>query len=136
MPTTNIKHRFGFDGIPYSEDRTIDRPATPSVWTNKESIRTRITRIRITYGGGLGGANIDEYVLRFPSERLSDPFVTLTRYADKKEFTVNTSNIVLLEDFEVISKEIISENEYFGKGQYDLDYLCEPGVNLKFINKL
>lgn len=79
----------------YLKNPELGKEYTPSKWMgNPEYVK--ITRLKMTCGGGLGGQSWYEYVYRqkIPSNQIA----AFTRY-DGKEIHINTSYVVEAEDF-------------------------------------
>ena len=76
----------------------ITRWKSPSSFTGAPEL-TQVTRITMTCGGGMGGAQWDEYVLR--TARFPEGVTSYTRY-DGKEIRLNSAYMVKAEDFTLV----------------------------------
>lgn len=82
----------------YVEDAKLCKPKTPSKWKCFPEY-TLITKVRMTCGGGLGGASWYEYVYRL-DEIPTNKIIEVKRY-DGKMIRLNTAYVVSTEDFKL-----------------------------------
>lgn len=85
-----------FEQFKYMENPMLGREYTPSKWDGLPTYK-QITRLRMTAGGGMGGACWYEYVDRL-AEIPSNEMIEVKRY-DGKWIRINTSYVVYSEDF-------------------------------------
>ena len=115
----------------YRKDARLGKEYTPSEWAGEPEY-TKITRISMTSGGGMGGRHWYEYVRRLP-EIPSNSIISATRY-DGKEIKINTSFIVQAEDFTLAkaSLDVTGWIEMGGNGDRFRDFyvLIDDGKEL------
>ena len=87
----------------YLESAIMNKPKTPSTWIGEPKY-TPVTRIKISCGGGMGGASWYEYVHKV-TEIPANTLVKFKRF-DGKEFMLNTSFVVCAEDFTLAKVEL------------------------------
>lgn len=85
-----------FEQFKYMKNPMLGREYTPSKWAGLPTYK-QITRLRMTAGGGMGGACWYEYVDRL-AEIPSNEMIEVKRY-DGKLIRINTSYVVHSEDF-------------------------------------
>ena len=91
----------------YIKDAKLGKEKNPSYWMGQPEYLP-ITRIKLSCGGGIGGASWYEYVYRV-NEIPSNIIVKFKRY-DGKEISINTAFIVKAEDFKLAIADLnISE---------------------------
>lgn len=108
-------------------------PKTPAAWCGNPTY-TPITRIRISCGGGMGGAQWFEYVLRHDkpdTNRLG--LAEYTRW-NGKPITINPAFIVSAEDFTLVTATYDSRNTNFAQGLYKVRLLAEDGHKITLVN--
>ena len=93
--------------IPQLKDNLIYLPCTPSRWTGEPEYK-KITRIRITTGGGIGGSKYSEYIEQ-TDDIESNKIQEFTRITGKK-VKINTRYITDLEDFILVTVKLENEN--------------------------
>ena len=95
----------------YRKDAKLGKSVTPSSWLRKPDY-TPITRIRLSCGGGMGGSSWYEYIERLENIP-SNEVIKVKRY-DGKEIYINTSWVVMAEDFKLAEALLeVSEWEEF-----------------------
>lgn len=91
----------------FLENPEFGKEYTPSKWMGDPEY-TKITRLKMTCGGGLGGQSWYEYVYR--QQIPSNQIVAFTRY-DGKEIRINTSYVVEAEDF-TLARAVLDISEW------------------------
>ena len=111
-----------FEQFKYLENPVLGREYSPSRWTGIAKYK-HITRLRMTAGGGMGGACWYEYVERL-TEIPSNQIIDVKRY-DGKQICINTSYVVCAENFKLataildisewarIRKEMVNSKTYY-----------------------
>ncbi len=87
-------------------------PKGSSKWCFKHMERTRITRLKVeSRGRGIAGESWYEYVLQ-ENDIKSNELQKFVRY-DGEVILLNTNNIVIAEDFDLVQKEYITLNDNY-----------------------
>lgn len=106
-------------------------PLSPAKWVSEPRYK-KISRIRMSCGGGLGGAQWFEYVYRVDHEELSKKFIKVERI-DGKEIIINTSNVVDIEDFTLVEAQYYNNNDNFPIGEFTATGLIEDWQIVKLV---
>ena len=113
----------------YLKGDEIRFPSTPSEWIGAPSYK-KATQLLVSYGGGMGGANMRIYVERvhdFLDNKLQN-----FKLLDGKIINVNTAFIVKAEDYTVVSAKYYNTNwEQYGT----VEYLVEDGTTVYLIDE-
>ena len=118
----------------YRKDAELGKKKNPSYWEGEPEY-TPITRIRMSCGGGMGGAQWFEYIYRL-GKIPSNTIMKVKRY-DGKVISLNTSYVVSAEDFTLAKAELnISEwraiTRDYSKDDIETYYvLIDDGAELK-----
>ena len=108
-------------------------PLSPGKWTSEPEYR-KISCIRVSCGGGMGGAQWLEYVDRINNRWLSgNKFVTIKRI-DGKEITINADNIVSVENFTLVTAKYFSSNPNYPANPYIASGLIEDWQTVELID--
>lgn len=107
-------------------------PLSPGKWISEPEYQ-KISCIRVSCGGGMGGAQWLEYVERIDRCVLNDKFATMRRI-DGKEITLNTDNIVSVEDFTLITARYYSRNPNYQGNNYIAVGLIEDWQTVELID--
>ena len=118
-----------FDKV-IKEDKLIGRPRTPGFWVSEEFELQPITALRMTCGGGMGGAQWFEYIERIPLEDLLKKDNMVVTTWDGKERFINMKYVVKAENLTIASAVYHSDNTNFKIGDYKYCYLTEDKVKL------
>lgn len=113
------------------ENNFIGYPCTPCKWTSEIRYK-KISKLLITYGGGMGGSKRIEYVERVKNIN-NDSIQSFVRF-DGKTIKYNTRYIVSIEDFTMVSIDYETTNQYH-KPKGTLNFLVEDDVQVKTINE-
>lgn len=112
---------------------TLKRPMTPSKWIGGVSYQP-ITRIKMTYGVGLGGSVWYEYIERLPLEVLANlNGGAVFKTWDGREVMLNASYMVKAEQYTVASAVLDSQNPNHPQCEYKYCYLVEDGHRLTLV---
>lgn len=111
-------------------------PMTPSKWLDTEPTYTDVLRVRMSCGGGIGGAQWYEYLCGVTFEDLicAERFIRM-KNIDGKEMMVNVNNIVEARPFKIASARLYSKNPNFTKGEYTVRYLLDPKATAQLVNR-
>lgn len=101
-------------------------PNTPSRFIGKAKI-IKVKKVKMTCGGGMGGAQWDEYLLDFPETPRHD-LVKVTNYKGEK-MTINTAYVVKIVDRQIVVVTTDSQNPtYYGKKSFYYETFCDENV--------
>lgn len=93
--------------IPQLKDNIIYLPCTPSKWTSTPKYE-KISRIRLTAAGGIGGSRWIEYIKQTDKVE-SNTIQEFTRITGKK-IRINTSYVTDIEDFILVTLKLDNQN--------------------------
>jgi len=93
--------------IPQLKDNMVYLPCTPSKWIGEPEY-TKISRIGLTAGGGMGGSRWREYVEQTDKVE-SNIIQEFTRITGKK-IKINTSYVTDIEDFILVTLKLDNRN--------------------------
>jgi len=132
MADYEFKNYFGSI---YKKD-TFGIPMTPSRWVSHNVNYMPITRIKMSCGGGLGGAQWYEYVERIPFDTFMENCdrtiaVKAIDGNDIKNKLINLRFMVSADEFTVATMKLNSQNPNFKKGIYIYRVLLEDGHKIK-----
>ena len=121
---------------PIEHDDFIGRPFTPGAWASTEKNIESISIIRMTCGGGMGGAQWKIYAKRIAYDKFTaDPnlrFMEVTTI-DDEVLLINTNYIVDVDNtISVHSIDYESENPSY-KGLFNMRYYAKDGVKLTYV---
>lgn len=103
-------------------------PNTPSRFIGKARVM-KVKRVKMTCGGGMGGASWNEYVLDFPETPKHD-LIKVTNYKGEK-MTINTAYVVKIMDSQIVAIVTDSQNPTFrGKKCFYYETPCDDNVVL------
>ena len=103
-------------------------PNTPSKFIGMAKV-IKIKKVKMTCGGGIGGASWDEYVVDFPETPKCD-LIKVTDYKGKK-MTLNTRYIVKVTDSQIVMIATDSKNpNYYGKKKFYYETPCDDDIVL------
>ena len=121
-------------------------PNTPSKFVGKAKV-IKVQKVKMTCGGGMGGASWDEYIVDFP-ESIESGLVKVTNHKGKK-MTLNTRYIVKIVDSQIVVITTDSQNPtYYGKKSFYYETPCDDDVvqcneykrgdqdNIKFLERI
>ena len=112
----------------------VGYPMTPSEWSG-EPVFTEITRVKVSCGGGMGGASWYEYVKKIPMCFNFENMIPMERI-DGKYISVNPKWIVMTEDFMFVRVPYTTKHpEYSKKPNRILEFLIEPGAEIEFVDR-
>ena len=104
-------------------------PSTPSEWIG-EPFYEPVTELLVTYGGGMGGANMRVYVERVEDLK-NNQLQRFTRRGGK-QIVLNTQYIVKAENYTVVSAKYYNTRwEQYGT----VEYLTEDGVTVYLVDE-
>lgn len=106
-------------------------PISTAKWISEPRYK-KISRIRMSCGGGLGGAQWFEYVYRIGYEDLNKKFIKVERI-DGKEISINTSNVVDIEDFTLVEAQYYNNGNFFPIGEFTAIGLIEDWQIVKLV---
>ena len=92
----------------------------PSKWIKEPEIKP-ITKLLLTYGGGLGGQNIIEYVEQTDNIQ-PNTLQKFTRITGK-EIILNTTYLISAENYELVTVTYNTQNKYRTPGIHKEHYL-------------
>lgn len=113
-----------FDNV-IEESTTISKPMEPSNWVDKEFKYIPVLQLRISCGGGIGGASWYEHVKspgtleEFERMSSSSRLIRVTRY-DDTSVLINTNNIVEVTPYVMAFADFDSQNPKYPQGVYTL----------------
>lgn len=113
-------------------NEVVGVPMTPSEWIGDVEY-IPVSKIRITCGGGMGGASWDEYV-EMIEDIPTDKMIKVKRVIDNKELIINPRYIVTSENYEIAHRKLDSCNPHYTMGIYDVYILTEYGHRFVFNN--
>lgn len=132
-----IKNGFK-DGL-YTHD-TLGFPYNPSNWSTEEESVIPVFRIRMTCGGGMGGASWYEYVRKggdtladVQAKMNSNPINRFKHYNDNGAILISTNFVVSIDECCVHIKKGYNENPYYEKGWYEVHTLTKSGHPLQYV---
>lgn len=129
LPATN----YSANNLEWFDEKTdnITPPLSPSNWLDNEVKYTPITRLRLSCGGGIGGAQWYENVQRIPlSDIKPDTMLEVTDLEGRKHL-VNTRYIVEADSsVTVASVYLDSQNTNYEVGVYEFSWLIKDGRRL------
>lgn len=114
---------------------TFGRPMTPGNWvaTSEDVQYIPVTRLKMSCGGGVGGAQWYEYIQRIPLEELAakDRIVAVTW--DGKRKLINLRNVVTADEYTIASAVYHSGNPNFPVGEYLMSRLVPDGTKIQLV---
>ena len=113
----------------------IGVPMTPGHWVSKSVEYTPITRLRMSCGGGIGGAQWFEYVNRVPLDELAEMKSAIVTTWNGKRKLINMNYVVEAEKFTIAIAVYDSMNPNFQKGEYLVARLLEDGSVVSLSDK-
>lgn len=118
-------------------DTAMPYPMTPARWLDDKPTITNILRLRMTCGGGVGGAQWFEYVKDTDFSVLSrtSRFVE-TENIDGEKMLINADYIVEAKPFRIASAMLHSDNPHFTKGNYMVRYLLAVDATAHLVHSL
>ena len=122
-PTTHFE-----DDVLNSTQLWLARPVSPSTWVGSPEYM-KVTRLLMTCGGGLGGAQWKEYVMRVDSIRSNEiqGFETF----DGRRVLLNSSFIVKADDYTLVKVLLDNQNYNYPNGVHTYYYLVEDGARVE-----
>lgn len=103
-------------------------PNTPSRFVGNAKV-IKVQKVRMTCGGGMGGASWYEYVVDFPETPRHD-LVKVTNYKGEK-MTLNTAYVVKVEDSQIVAITTDSKNPtFYGMKSFYYETPCDDNVIL------
>lgn len=117
------------------KDNCIGVPMTPGHWVSKSVEYTPITRLRMSCGGGIGGAQWFEYVNRVPLDELAEMKSAIVTTWNGKRKLINMNYVVEAEKFTIAKAVYDSTNPNFQKGEYLVARLLEDGSVVSLSDK-
>ena len=127
--TTN----YSADNLEWFDGKTdiITPPLTPSKWVDNKVKYTPITRLRLSCGGGMGGAQWYENVQRIPLSDIKPNTMLEVTDLEGRKHLVNTRYIVEADSsVTVASVYLDSQNSNFEMGVYEFSWLIKDGRRL------
>lgn len=117
-----------FDEI-YSEDRILYRPFYPSRWTINAPESEEVVQVKMTCGGGFGGACWYEYITDADLRSLVDNGNGLfeVKTIDGKK-VLNPAYIVEARMLKIVTVKFYSTNPHYEQGEYTYKYLFAPNA--------
>lgn len=112
---------------------------TSPAWWVGDPEYTKIKRVKLTCGGGMGGSVWYDYVLRDSDTCVdlgNEKLIEYTRW-DGTKVTYNPRYIVCIENFTMVRAKLIRDPKYFKDdgGKYlRRRYLVEDGVKVTFVD--
>ena len=113
----------------------IGVPMTPGHWVSKSVEYMPITRLRMSCGGGIGGAQWFEYVNRVPLDELAEMKSAIVTTWNGKRKLINMNYVVEAEKFTIAKAVYDSMNPNFQKGEYLVARLLEDGSVVSLSDK-
>lgn len=110
---------------------TLGLPYLPAKWVGKEKY-TKILKVRMTCGGGMGGASWYEYIKEIPMEELINNDKLVVKTFDGEEKLINTRYLVKAERFTIVTRKFYNENSNFDIGEYTANWLIPYGTKVTF----
>lgn len=105
-------------------------PISPGEWTSEPEYK-KVTCIRMSCGEGMGY----EYVERIHDYSMLDRKFLRVKRIDGKEITLNTNNIVSVEDFTLVSARYHRINPHFSFNDYIAMGLIEDYQTVELIDE-
>ena len=103
-------------------------PNTPSKFVGKAKV-LKVKKVKMTCGGGMGGASWDEYVVDFPETPKCD-LIKVTNYKGEK-MTLNTRYVVKVTDSQIVIITTDSQNpHYYGTKRFYYETPCDDDIVL------
>ena len=119
---------------------TIGYPMTPGYWVGDPEY-IDVFRIKMTCGGGMGGAqwyelvdNTGRTLEQFGKDLLKQEITTLLTY-DGRKVMVNRAYIVKVEEATIVMRVYHSDNPNYQKGNYMVRTLLPRGRRIEFLNR-
>ena len=111
-------------------------PMTPSRWLDKQPTYRNIVRVRMTCGGGMGGAQWFEHLVGVTLNDLAkaDRFFT-ARDFNGKTVMINTNYVVEAKPFKIAEARLHSDNHNYTVGDYLVRYLLDPDATAKLVDR-
>ena len=101
-------------------------PNTPSRFVGKPKV-IKVKRVKMTCGGGMGGASWDEYIVDLP-ESTEQGLIKVTNYKGEK-MTLNTRYVVKIVDSQIVAITTDSQNpNFYGKKSFYYETPCDDNV--------
>lgn len=106
--------------IPKLDHMKVGLPSTPAQWVPETLSFEEFLEVRMTAGGGLGGASWYEYIKKMPLP--SNQLIEVTDI-DGNEKLINTAYVVTVEPVTVMFAHYRSQNPYHPKGMYQVQWV-------------
>lgn len=122
-----------FEDGPLEGDRLkIFLPMTPSSWVGSPEY-IRITRMRMTCGGGMGGAQWTEYIRRVSDIKSNE--IQKFETFDGRQVLINSSFMVKADNCTLVKVMIDSKNPSYPVGIHTYYYLVEDGARVELCRR-
>lgn len=110
-------------------------PMTPGYWVDDSPTYENVVRVRMTCGGGVGGAQWFEYMVGVALEDIADAKFFIFKDLNGKDVMINTSYIVEAKPFKIAKAVYHSDNHNFTKGNYVVRYLLDPNATAELVSE-
>lgn len=120
-------------GYVYTKD-TMGVPCTPGYWISDKVTYEPITMLRISCGGGIGGAQWCEYVKRISFEDLCNNEKIIVETVDGEKIWINTRWVVEAHQYNIAKAVYHSDNKDSYTGDNEFCRLVEEGHTIKLID--
>ena len=97
----------------------MKRDFSPAEWTCKKPKYTDVTQIKLSFGGGMGGANRTILILEKREDLKTNSLVEVTNFLTKEKETINTNFLVYAKDNVVATVTYKTQNPHIIE-KYDL----------------
>lgn len=89
--------------VEYWDKQTMKLDFGPSCWTCAEPKYTDVTKLMLTFGGGMGGGRRTLYITEGRDQLKPDTLVEVTSFPTMEKQTINTKFMVVAEDAVIAS---------------------------------
>lgn len=120
-----------FDDTNIYTNDVAGKPMTPSKWVSDKPSYKKVTRIKITCGGGMGGASWYEVIDRIDLNDLMQRSYIVTKNWEGKEIGINLSYVVKAEQFTLATAILDSQNGNYVIGHHQYNWLIEDDHKIK-----
>ena len=100
------------NAIEYWSNPVMRRDFSPAEWTCKKPKYTDVTQIKLSFGGGMGGANRTMFILEKREDLKTNSLVEVTNFKTGEKETINTNFIVYANDRLIATVTYHTQNPY------------------------
>jgi len=118
------------------EKNTVGKPSTPGNWVDSTPTYREVTRLRMTCGGGMGGAQWYEVIERIDLNDLMQRDYLVTRNWLGEEIGINLRYVVDAKQFTLATAKYDSQNPNFKQllGVSEYNWLIKDGDTITLVD--